>query len=675
MVNRLLDISIGPVQGFVRQSRRSRDLWGSSYLLSFLAAHAMAGAADAGGTLAVVEDPMLKAVRATRAGAKLTDPPRIGTTPNHFQVVVDGDPATVAAAAERALREAWQRVCDVVRERFLVPVLGHGEATDEIWRRQVASFWQTTWVAGADERGGGALLARRKHWRSHCPPEEPGDKCTVMHTLQELSGHIRASGRGAGRQDKFWAELRSLPGVGMLDLREDERLCAVALVKRLFPAQSDVAGAALGWPMTIGHWPSTVWIGALPWLPAVQEAAPEAADRYAGEVRRYADGAVRDLDGPVAALAPPGDLSRLDANYLHVGFVADRRLCPLPRAADQETEARGMIERQLRQLYAVEAAGGERKHQVGAPPVYYALLQADGDHLGEVAAAHGREPVGRALADFAFGSDGQTDVKAIVQRHCGLTVYAGGDDVLAMLPARDALQCAEVLAERYEDVFRRRLPPTDKPVTLSAAVLFAHVRMPLVVVLAEAKRLLEEEAKERNDRDSVAVGVLKPGGMHCEWVTHWQRTGSDGRTGSAVRQLRRLVDRLRGSGPEPGFSSSLLYRVRDTLSLLCGGPHWRPGEPQTLPSDVDATAYLRAEVHHSLAAHTRSRGEADGDDDWVRREAGELTELVWSLLRHTACEHPSDSSTPPQAAGARVSLDPLLLARFLAHEGREEEHL
>ena len=31
-----LDISIGPVQGFVSQSRRTRDLWGSSYLLSFL---------------------------------------------------------------------------------------------------------------------------------------------------------------------------------------------------------------------------------------------------------------------------------------------------------------------------------------------------------------------------------------------------------------------------------------------------------------------------------------------------------------------------------------------------------------------------------------------------------------------------------------------------------------
>lgn len=56
-----LDISIGPVQGFVAQSRRTRDLWGSSYLLSFLAAHAMHGAQQAGGRIirpVVGKDPL-----------------------------------------------------------------------------------------------------------------------------------------------------------------------------------------------------------------------------------------------------------------------------------------------------------------------------------------------------------------------------------------------------------------------------------------------------------------------------------------------------------------------------------------------------------------------------------------------------------------------------------------
>ena len=47
-----LDVSIGPVQAFVSQSRRTRDLWGSSFLLAFLTAHAMRGAEQAGGRIA-----------------------------------------------------------------------------------------------------------------------------------------------------------------------------------------------------------------------------------------------------------------------------------------------------------------------------------------------------------------------------------------------------------------------------------------------------------------------------------------------------------------------------------------------------------------------------------------------------------------------------------------------
>ncbi len=74
----LLDISIGPVQGFVAQSRRTRDLWGSSYLLSFLSAHAMRGARKAGGRIVrpvVDDDPLYLWVRGCRVG----EAPRIGS--------------------------------------------------------------------------------------------------------------------------------------------------------------------------------------------------------------------------------------------------------------------------------------------------------------------------------------------------------------------------------------------------------------------------------------------------------------------------------------------------------------------------------------------------------------------------------------------------------------------
>ena len=107
-----LDFSIGPVQGFVSQSRRTRDLWGSSYLLAFLSAHAMRGATEAGGRLVVPDsevvekDPLYRWVSGHREG----DPPRIGSLPNHFTVEVEGEPAEAAHAGKRSLQAAWNRV-------------------------------------------------------------------------------------------------------------------------------------------------------------------------------------------------------------------------------------------------------------------------------------------------------------------------------------------------------------------------------------------------------------------------------------------------------------------------------------------------------------------------------------------------------------------------------------
>jgi CRISPR-associated protein Cmr2 len=650
-VSWVLDLSIGPVQRFVGESRRTRDLWGSSYLLSFLSAQAAAGAATAGGTVHVVDSPLYRAVRHGVTG----EAPRFGTVPNHFQVTVDGDPQTVATAAEDWLQRAWQQVCDAVWDRYAKRVNSIGIGTRNIWDRQVGGFWQVTWIAGeGDVRG---LLHRRKHWHSQCPPDEPGDKCSVMPTFQELSGHIRTHGsRARSAQVAFWERLRSR--VGPLDLREHERLCAVALVKRLFPA---VAEAALGWGLDVQHWPSTVWVGALPWLHTVQDAVPEAADRYASEVTSVAEAAARPLPAPLAALAPAGRLATLDANYLHRGFVADPRVCPLPEAAEQDREpqARAALREQLGGLYRSPTGSADQPDVAGGPPVYYAVLRADGDKLGDLAAdLQGRELVGQALAEFASGDGG---VDALIGRHSGVPIYSGGDDVLAVLPVPEALRCASALARRYREAFQRC---GKDGAHLSAAVLFAHVRLPLATALADSMRLLEKVAKERNDRDSLAVGVLKPGSRHCEWVSHWQRPSPDGRAAQAeaVALLDRLVQQLRPDGAEPGLSSSVLYRVREALSLLCGWPRWEPGRTEALPAGVDAKAYLRAEIGQSLAAHLRLTGDQEPEEE-LRRRVETLVSSIWPLLRH-----------PAAGEGERIGLDALLLARFLAGGGHEEEH-
>ena len=635
-----LDVSLGPVQGFVARSRRTRDLWGSSYLLSFLSGHAMRGAAKAGGRIVqptVDEDPLYRWI----GGDRLGEAPRIGSLPNRFAVEADGDPRAVADAAVDALGAAWDRVCKAVWTRFVEHAADAGDGTRAIWERQVGAgaFWEVSWTAGPLDAGGG-LLARRKHWRSCRPPDEHGDKCAVMRDLQELSGYVRARGADDRRkQDEFWSRIRER--LGSLDLRGDERLCAVALVKRLFPIPK-AARDALGWDVDTSHWQSTVYVGALPWIRRAMAGEPGLACQYTDAVRACADDVLAERRPPFAGLDEPaaGDFPKLDANWFHRESVRSERLCPLPD--DSEGNARADLERRLEAIYD---AGDEAGGRIGPPSSFYALLLADGDRLGKLVGELGGDIVGKALRLFT------REAPEIVRRHDGVTVYAGGDDVLAMLPAPEALRCAELLADSYRSAF-----DGQPGATLSAAVAFAHIRLPLGAALAEAHRLLDDVAKEANGRDSLAAGVLKPGGLNCQWVTAWTGRRADGGSSRAVKLLARLTERLGAGATEPGLSSALIYRIREALATLCGWDAWRPGAWGRIPEGLDIRAFLRAEIHHSLTVRT-------GEDAGIRTD--ELTDLVWRSMGRARAP-----VVDGEAGVAEAGVDALLLARFLADTER-----
>lgn len=635
-----IDVSIGPVQGFVAQSRRTRDLWGSSYLLSFLCAHAMAGAWKAGGRIVRprVDDDLLYG---WVAGRRDGDPPRIGSVPNHFVAETDEDAPRVAVAAGDALDAAWKRVYEAVWMRFVEPCCPAGAGTDGIWERQVRGFWEVLWTAG-DSTSRGALLARRKHWRSHHAPDEPGDKCTVMHDLQELSGHVRSRSGGGRLQDDFWADMRER--LGPLEIRDKERLCAIALVKRVFPK---VSKEALGWTVDSAHWPSTVYVGAVPWIRDVKTVAPRQAREYAEKVQESVTRDVlterrspfNDLHDPAA-----GDFSALDANFFHRSFLKDERLCPL---ADGVSVDRAALEQALKQVYC---AGDATGRSPGRPPAFYALLLADGDRLGKLVGRLGGQRVGRALSAFT------RDVPALVREHDGVVVYAGGDDVLAMLSLPRAIACASALSDRYRAVFADQ--QTGSGATLSAAVVFAPVRHPLGAVVAEARRLLDGVAKDANGRDSLAAAVLKNNGTHCRWATTWIRRGPGGESRRAVDLLDGLTARLGSAAAGSGLSSALLHRIRELLTRLGGWSRWRPGAWRALPPECGARTFLEAEILHSLTARAAEGAET---------RAAELTDLVWAALARSRAP-----AVRTEADAAEAGVDALLLARFLADPDREE---
>ena len=439
-----LYFTIGPVQTFVAQSRRTRDLWASSYLLSHLADVAMRAIEQAGGKFIL---PYREHEEGT---GKLTFAPsaRHGRWPNRFVAVV-AEPKAAAETAKLAVLDSWKTISETVWRRFVEPAVSSGKDTKAIWDRQIGNFWEVSWViARAPAAGDPDPLSLRKNWRTTSTTVEPGDHCTMMESWQELSGHIRSQSRTSReRQDHFWRQFRSR--LGKLDLADDERFCAIALVKRMFPL---IAKETIGIDLNAASWLSTPYIAAIPWLKRVCREHSAAALSYLEAVKphREENRWQRENASGIASLqsilqSDGGEFLQLDADFLHETALANERDTPLDVSEEDDKRVRGELGVALRNLY---------EQVSGRPSSFYAMLLMDGDSMGrllsEARASLGDKGEGqltRALGKFA------DKVSGTVSGYDGVTVYCGGDDVFAMLPVRQALPCALALSKLYRDCF------------------------------------------------------------------------------------------------------------------------------------------------------------------------------------------------------------------------------
>lgn len=181
---------------------------------------------------------------------------------------------------------------------------------------------------------------------------------------------------------------------------------------------------------------------------------------------------------------------------------------------------------------------------------YFAVLVADGDRMGEQLGLRRSPAAHRELAEqldrFSQAAAGVVDAAG------GQLVYAGGDDVLALLPVTSVLSGAEGLANAFTDY----LPAG----TLSVGVAIVHYKEPLSVSLAEAR---DAERVAKLDRNALAIALHKRSGNPVVFAEGWAATedDSDG-TKVAALSLSRWIE-LHAAGL---VSRSLGFSLRE-LSL------------------------------------------------------------------------------------------------------------
>jgi CRISPR-associated protein Cmr2 len=623
MTDRTFHFTLGPVQGFVAQARRTRDFWAGSFLLSWLAGAAMQTviAQQAKIEFPAADEGYLAWLRGNGRGPR----PRQGGIPNRFKATVGEhfDPMWV----EQAVRDAWRAVAEIVWQADLARHCQRYPATRVIWDRQIDGFWEIAWVIGDDD----SLLDRRKNWRTQLPPDEAGIKCSVMAGWQDLSG---VPAPDAKALDGFWQPVRGDCG---RDLADDESLCAIAFVKRRFPHYFEQVQVAMPGNWTLHGWrvnpqtPSTLDLAAAPWLAQVVKKESEAVLLRLHEAARslfsQEDSGIHRLHCVKDACQMRG-LNALNSSALFSHVLDNRKECP------DQAAVRAM-------KHAMKAL-----NQQEPPSPFYAILLMDGDSLGELLRQSGTA-VSIALDQFT------RKVPDIVYSHNGFLIYAGGDDVLALLPLEDALQCAADIRQCYFNAFAIQ----GLPSTISAAVEYAHVKMPLTRILRDAHSLLDEIAKEERGRDAIAVRVWKPGGQALEWAMPWERAFA------ADRQIKIAQLATQFSGNNTEFSSKFFYRIRERFDLL-NPPRPKPGQTQ------EEAIFNKDDALSLLAVDYLASGINEGRRDKLKIKDAEaiiqpLLEQCRPVVRSKSDEGVSFSTSN------RLEADGALLVRFLAHKGVE----
>lgn len=133
----------------------------------------------------------------------------------------------------------------------------------------------------------------------------------------------------------------------------------------------------------------------------------------------------------------------------------------------------------------------------------------------------------------------------------GKTVYAGGDDFLGLINLKYLFAVMQELRVAYEKLVYEPLASSDKfliekPLTFSAGVTIAHYKEPLSEVLRYVRQA-EHDAKDIDeDKDAFALVVLKGSGEIDKIRYKWYLGDSECFTKALQEVVRQLLDEKNG---------------------------------------------------------------------------------------------------------------------------------
>lgn len=638
--------SITPVQPFIAKARKLRDHWFASVILSYLAFVGIRHVAETLGPDHVVypslqDQSLYEAWAGKMFGIEemlkepdpvvariLNDGSGIASFPNKFVFIAPGRIVEdLCTGIRQTVNDEWVRIAGIVRD-----FLASGDAFRTMFDRQVADYWQYSFascrIPRLDDTGVlGEILHETKWKNEHETLTEFASsigatgRCTARlyataHTLIQSvlaaakmrPTRIRASQHGekcplCGEHEvlhdmsapqtgkasdykkgikEFWDNLRKrFNSEGSFsEVGEAERLCAVCSVKRFLPR-------------------------------ALRQ------ERLTGEILYQVAGESEGF---------PSTTSIAAASYIEAlereGVLPPEKRFRFIDALHESSKEEGLDDQAPDDLKEIKKKGVEKKIRLTNRDKYYALLLMDGDKMGDLINGESLTatwgdvihpelrkrfdrpdfmPKNRVLGDLlgtkrtlnpalhaaisdSLNSFARLAVAPIVARNGGRLIYAGGDDVCAIVPLDTALETADAIRKAYTMQFVRYIEsgPVEcgevadlsgrigvhlgkaKKISISAAIVIAHHKEPLRDVLHAAHGVLDGVAKEKGGRNAVAIRLMKRSGGDRDFVCKWDAPNPF-RDGETILESFRAVSNEIGDAL---LSTSLIYRLKSLEDLL-----------------------------------------------------------------------------------------------------------
>ena len=581
----LMVISITPVQAFIGTARKLRDYWSGSVLLSWLAFEGLRWVMENLGPdhvlyPSLVDQPLVNEylektwdIKGINSMSKARD---IASLPNKFVILI---PYRKAGEIGRAIREAvnaaWRALLEN-SEKFLTyftdtrlspPELDHIRA---MYQNQGPDYWDIQWgavrlLSGNDapefkkllpeivydkqlalldilneivakkthyqNTGKGTLysvshqllqsvLAGQKLKRKNKRAPQNGVKCSMCGEFEALHAKKHREGEAASVYNEhireFW---QAIAEKNKTEIRANERLCSICFTKRMAyriikSDESHILNATFS---KAESFPTTTEMALYSWFEKNnvpqkerQNLVNKLHDKEEGNeslsILDKTHSRLTDKDKYYAILMMDGDKMGKLINGATIGATWESIMHPELKKRLKSETFDALYKESWQRIFA------EHGKRLITPSIHAAISEA--------------------LADFSLYG-----VHPIIEKYKGRLIYAGGDDVCAMLPLENALNAAREIQDFYVSGFKLiRMDDKENPVrdiaspwspragklsfalgkadgiSISAGLLICHHKENLKQMIRQAHVLLDEKAKKEGGRDALALELRKRSG-------------------------------------------------------------------------------------------------------------------------------------------------------------------